>query len=75
VCDNLHLSLRDEQRLKVFEKRVLKRIFGRKKEEVAGGWRRMHTENLHNLYASLNIIRKKKSSGVRLAGHVVRVER
>jgi hypothetical protein len=41
----------------VFENRVLRRIFGPKREELAGGWRRLHNEELHNLFASLNIIR------------------
>jgi hypothetical protein len=43
--------------LRVFENRVLRRIFGSKMEEVVGGWRRLHNEELHNLYASQNIIR------------------
>jgi hypothetical protein len=45
------LTLRKELRLRVFENRVLKRIFGPKREEVAGGWRRLHNEELHNLHA------------------------
>jgi hypothetical protein len=45
----------------VFENRVLRRIFGSKREEVAGGWRRLHNEELHNLYASSNIIWLRKS--------------
>jgi hypothetical protein len=43
--------------LRLFENRVLRRIFGPKREEVAGGWRRLHNEELHNLYASPNVIR------------------
>jgi hypothetical protein len=46
--------------MKVFLNRVLRRIFGPKREEVAGGWRRLHNEELHNLYASSNIIRMIK---------------
>jgi len=46
------LTLRKEQGLWVFENRVLRRIFGHKREEVVGGWRRLHNEELHNLYAS-----------------------
>jgi hypothetical protein len=53
----------------VFENRALMRIFGRK-EEVAGVWRRLHNEELHNLYASTNIIRVIKSRRVVWAGHV-----
>jgi hypothetical protein len=49
---------------------MLRRIFGPKREEVAGGWGRLHNEELHNLYASLNIIRVIKSRRMRLAGHV-----
>jgi hypothetical protein len=45
----------------VFENRVLRRIFGPKREEVAGGWRRLHNEELHNLYVSPNVIRVIKS--------------
>jgi hypothetical protein len=56
-CETWSLTLREEQGLKVFENRVLRRIYGPKGEEVAGGWRRLHNEKLHNLYASPNIIR------------------
>jgi PAS domain-containing protein len=44
--------LRKEHRLRVYENRALRRIFGSKREEVAGGWRRLHNEELHNLYSS-----------------------
>jgi hypothetical protein len=54
----------------VFEYRILRRIFGPKREEVAGGWRRLHNEELHNLYASPNIIRAMKSKRMRWTGHV-----
>jgi hypothetical protein len=53
------LTLREEHRLRVFENRVL-RIFERKRDEVTGGWRKLHTDELHNLYASPNIIRMIK---------------
>jgi hypothetical protein len=53
--------------------RVLKRTFGRKREEVVEGWRRMHNEELHNLYASLDIIRVVKSMCMRLTLHVARI--
>jgi hypothetical protein len=56
------LTLRVELRLRVFENRVLKIIFGPKREEVAGGWRRLHNEELHNVYPSSYIIRMIKSS-------------
>jgi hypothetical protein len=54
----------------VFENRVLRRIFGPKRDEVAGGWRKLHNEELHNLYSSPSIIRMIKSKKMKLAGHV-----
>jgi hypothetical protein len=57
----------------VFENRVLRRIFGPKREEVAGGWRRLHSEGLYNLTAAPNIIRVIKSRRARWAGHVERI--
>jgi hypothetical protein len=54
----------------VFEKRALRRIFGSKRNEVSGDWRRLHNEELHNLYASLNIIKVVKPMEMRGAGHV-----
>jgi hypothetical protein len=52
----------------VFENRVLRRIFGPKRDEVTGGWRKLHNEELHILYSSPNIIRQIKSRGMRWAG-------
>jgi hypothetical protein len=52
---------------------VLRRIFGHKREEVAGGWRGLHNEELHNLYTSLNIVTVIRSRRVRLAVHVMRM--
>jgi hypothetical protein len=54
----------------VFENRVLRRIFGPKKDDVTGEWRKLHNEKLHNLYSSQNIIRQIKSRQMRWAGHV-----
>jgi hypothetical protein len=54
-CENFSLTLREEKGLRVSENRVLSRKFGPKREEVAGGWRRLHNDELHNLYTSLNI--------------------
>jgi hypothetical protein len=56
----------------VFENRVPRRIFGPKREKVAGGWIRLHHEELRNLYASQDIVRVTKSRKMRLAGHVGR---
>jgi hypothetical protein len=56
-------DIREEYGLRVFDNRVLRRIFGRKKGEVKGGWRKLHNEELHNLYSSPNIIRMIKSRG------------
>jgi hypothetical protein len=64
-CETWSLKLRKEHRLKMSENRALKRIFGPKMEEVAGGLRRLHNEGLHNLYGSLNIIRAIKSRRMR----------
>jgi hypothetical protein len=58
----------------VFENRVLRRIFGPKRDEVTGGWRKLHNEELHNLYSSPSIIRTIKSRRMRLTGHVARIE-
>jgi hypothetical protein len=60
----------EEHRLRVFENRVLRRIFGPKRVEVTGGWRKLHNEELHNLYSSPNIITMIKSRRMRWAGHV-----
>jgi hypothetical protein len=59
----------------VFENRVLRRIFGPKREELIGGWRKLHNEELHNLYCSPIIIRIIKSRRMRWAGHVERMGR
>jgi hypothetical protein len=57
--------------LMVFENRVLRRIFGPKRNEVTGGWRKLHNEELHNLYCSPSIIRMTKSGRIRWAGLVI----
>jgi hypothetical protein len=60
-------------KLRVFENRVLWRIFGPKRDGVTGGWRKLHNEKLHNLYSSPSIIRIIKSMKIRWAGHVARM--
>jgi hypothetical protein len=62
--------LREEHSLGVFENRVLRRIFGPKRDELTGGWRKLHNEELHNLYSSPSIIRVIKSRRMRWTGHV-----
>jgi hypothetical protein len=57
----------------VFENRVLRRIFGPKRDEMTGGWRKLHNEELHNLYCSPSIIKVIKSRRMRCAGHVARM--
>ena len=60
----------EERRLKLFENMVLRRIFGPKRGEVKGEWRKLHNEELHELYSSPNIVRVIKSRRMRWAGHV-----
>jgi hypothetical protein len=72
-CETWSVTLREENRLRVFENRVLRRIFGPKRDEVTGEWRKLHSEQLHNLYSSPNIIRQIKSMRMRWAGHVARM--
>jgi hypothetical protein len=65
--------VREEHSLWVFENKVLRGIFEAKREEVVGGWRRLHNEELHILYVSLNIITVIKSRRTTWAGHVARM--
>jgi hypothetical protein len=62
--------LREECRLRLFENKVLRRIFGPKRDEVTGEWRRLHNKEVYALYSSPNIIRVMKSRRLRWAGHV-----
>ena len=72
-CETWSLTLREERRLRVFENRVLGRILGPKRDEVAGKWRKLHDEELNDLYCSPNIFRLMKSRRMRWAGHVARM--
>jgi hypothetical protein len=69
------LTLREEYRLRVFESRVLRRIFGPKSDEVTGEWRKLHNEELRDMYSSPSTIRTIKSRRMRWAGHVARLGR
>jgi hypothetical protein len=71
-CETWSLTLREEHRLRVFENRVLRRIFGLKRDEVMREWRKLHNEELRDLYSSPGIIRIIKSRRMRWAGHVAR---
>jgi hypothetical protein len=71
-CETWSLTLREEHRLRVFENRVLRRIFGPKRDED-GSWRKLHNDELHSLYSSPNIVRVIKSRRMRWAGHVARM--
>jgi hypothetical protein len=72
-CETWSLTLREECRLRVFENKVLRRIFGPKRDEVTGEWRRLHNKELYALYSSPNIIRVIKPRRLRWAGHVARI--
>jgi hypothetical protein len=67
------LTLREENRLRVFENRVLRGIFGPKRDEVTGEWRKLHNKELHDLYSSPSIIRIIKLRRMTWAGHVARM--
>ena len=60
-CEPWSLPLREEHRLRVFENRVVREIFGTKRDEVTGNWRKLHNEELYDLYFSPNIVRMIKS--------------
>jgi hypothetical protein len=64
-CETLSLTIREEHKLRVFENRVFRRIFGPKRDEVTGGWRKQHNEELHGLYSSPSIVRVIKARRMR----------
>jgi hypothetical protein len=72
-CETWSLTLKEEHRRRVFENRVLRIIFGPKRDELTGERRKLHSEELHILYSSQNIIRQNKSRRMRWAGHVARM--
>jgi len=67
------LTRREDRKLRVFENRVLRKIFGPRRGEVTGEWRRLHKEELNDLYSSPNFVREIKSRRMRWAGHVARI--
>ena len=71
-CETWSLTLREKRRLQVFENRVLRTVFGPKRDEV-GEWRKLHNEELRDLYSLPNIVRLVKSRTMRLAGNVARM--
>jgi hypothetical protein len=72
-CETWSLTLREERRLRGFENRVLRRVFGPKRDEVTGEWGKLRNEELNHLYSLLNIVRVVKSRRMRWAGHVARM--
>jgi len=74
-CETWSFTLREGRRLKVFKNRVVRRIFGPKSDEVTGERRKLHNEELNDLYCSLSIVRVMKSRRMRWAGHVARMGR
>jgi hypothetical protein len=72
-CETWFLILKREYRTRVFANRLLRTIFGPKRDEVTGGWRKLHNEGLHNLYSSPSVIRIIKSGKMRWVGHVARM--
>jgi len=69
-CETWSLTLREERRLRVSENKVLRKVFGPKRDEVTGEWRKLHNENLNDLYSLPYIVRVVKSRRMRWAGHV-----
>jgi hypothetical protein len=72
-CETWSLTLREERRLRVFENRVLRRVFGPERDEVTAEWRKLHNEELSDLYSLPNMVRVVKSRRMRWTGHVARM--
>jgi hypothetical protein len=69
----LYLILRGKQKLRILRNRVLRRVFGLKREQIIGGWRKLRNEELHNTYSSSHVIRLIKSRRMKLVGHKIRM--
>jgi len=74
-CETWSLTLREERRLRMFENRVLRSVFGPKRDEITEEWRKLHNEELSDLYSLPIIVRVVKSRRMRWAGHVARMAR
>jgi hypothetical protein len=74
-CETWPLTAREEQKVRAFENRKFRRIFGPKRDQVTGEWRKLHNEKVHNLYSSPNIIRVIKSRRIKRMGHVSHMEK
>jgi hypothetical protein len=72
-CKYWYLTLREEHRLRVFESRVLRKLFGTERDEMKGDWRKLHNEELHNLYSSPSIIRMIEARRMEWTEHVARI--
>jgi len=72
-CETWSLTLREERRLRVLENRVMRRMFGLKRNKVTGEWRKLHNEELNDIYCSPNIVRVIKSRRMKWVGHVARM--
>ena len=72
-CETWSLTVKEQRRLRVFRNRVLRRMFGPKRDEVKKEWRKLHNEELNDLYCSPNIFRVTKLGIIRWAGHVARI--
>jgi hypothetical protein len=72
-CETLSLTIWEERKLRLLENRVLRRVFGRGRDEVTGEWRKLHNEELNDLYWSPIIVRVIKSRRMRWAGHIAHI--
>jgi len=74
-CESWSTTLADEHKLRVFENKILRKIYGPKRDEMTGEWRRLHNDELYGLYDSPNVVKIMKSRRLRWADHVSRMEK